>query len=73
MYKNGEIVEKDDKKAIELFKSSAQMRFSDLKNIIEQHSDLVDENAKQKVTDLGNKINCIELGLNFDAGNYEKI
>ncbi|CAB4413902.1 unnamed protein product [Rhizophagus irregularis] len=73
MYKNGEIVEKDDKKAIELFKSSAQMRFSDLKNIIEQHSDLVDENAKRKVTDLGNKINCMELGLNFDAGNYEKI
>ncbi|CAB4414036.1 unnamed protein product [Rhizophagus irregularis] len=73
MYKNGEIVEKDYKKAIELFKSSAQMRFSDLKNIIEQHSDLVDENAKQKVTYLGNKINCMELGLNFDAGNYEKI
>ncbi|RGB40292.1 kinase-like domain-containing protein [Rhizophagus diaphanus] len=73
MYKNGEVVGKDDKKALELFKSSAQMRFSDLKNIIEQHSDLVDENSKQKVTDLGNKINCIELGLNFDADNYEKI
>ncbi|CAB5335477.1 unnamed protein product [Rhizophagus irregularis] len=73
MYKNGEVVGKDDKKAIELFKSSAQMRFSDLKNIIEQHSDLVDENAKQKVIDLGNKINRIELGLNFDADNNEKI